>query len=164
MTKKHKETLMKLSKEQLIYLIAQMEHSMFMISEVCVDESKWHITSENAVNKIRKYIYHMPSLHDAEGTKNFIDMKMGKIGLMEYRVALGLEDGEIEYKSIDEKIKQLKNDVIDLKRYELPRMYHYNDVNKIIDEAKMEAVNDTVDDVLYIINDVFKDDIYDEEK
>jgi hypothetical protein len=38
--KHDKETLSQLSKEQLIYLIEQLNHSQFLISETCVDESK----------------------------------------------------------------------------------------------------------------------------
>ena len=40
MCKHDKETLSQLSKEQLIYLIEQLNYSQFLISETCVDESK----------------------------------------------------------------------------------------------------------------------------
>ena len=40
MCKHDKETLSQLSKEQLIYLIEQLNNSQFLISETCVDESK----------------------------------------------------------------------------------------------------------------------------
>ena len=79
MTKHDKKTLNELSKEQLIYLIEQMDHSLCLIGETCVEESKWHIDSDKAVDKIRGYIYHMPSLYDATETKAYIDMKMKKI-------------------------------------------------------------------------------------
>lgn len=91
MTKHDKRTLNELSKEQLIYLIEQMNSSLFLISEVCVDESKWHIDSDKAVDKIRGYIYHMPSLYDATETKAYIDMKMEKISVEEYRKIIGLD-------------------------------------------------------------------------
>ena len=91
MTKHDKKTLNELSKEQLIYLIEQMNKSLFLISEVCVDESKWHIDSNKAVNKIRGYIYHMPSLCDITETKAYIDMKMEKISVEEYRKIIGLD-------------------------------------------------------------------------
>ena len=49
MTKHNKQVLSELSKEQLIYLIEQLVHSQFLISEVCVDESKWHINTDKAI-------------------------------------------------------------------------------------------------------------------
>ena len=92
MTNSEKKVLNELSKEQLIYLIEQLNHSQFLISEVCVDESKWHIDSNKAVEKIRGYIYHMPSMYNAIDLKAYIDMKMDKISVLEYRKIIGLED------------------------------------------------------------------------
>ena len=86
-----KELLSTLSKEQLIYLINQMNHSLFMIAEACVEESKWHIEPEDAIRKIRDYIYEMPSAYNETELKGYIDMKMGKITPQEYRKILGLE-------------------------------------------------------------------------
>ncbi len=91
MTKRDKETLKELKKDQLIYLIEQLNHSLFLISDTCVSESKWHINSDEAVNKIRDYIYNMPSLYDAIELKAFIDMKMEKISVEEYRKIIGLD-------------------------------------------------------------------------
>ena len=91
MTRKNKEVLSQLPKEQLIYLIEQLKHSQSMIGEVCVDESKQHIPSEMAVDKIREYIYDMPSLYDADKLKAHIDMKMEKITIEEYRQIIGLD-------------------------------------------------------------------------
>ena len=91
MTKHSKEVLNQLSKEQLIYLIEQLNHSQFMISEVCVDESKWHINPKEAISKIRGYIYNIPSLYDATELKAYIDMKMEKIPVEEYRKIIGLD-------------------------------------------------------------------------
>ena len=91
MTAQFKETLNELSKEQLIYLIEQYYHSQFLIGEVCVDESKQHISSEKAINKIRSYLYDMPSTYNVDNFKALIDMKMGKITVEEYRKTLGLE-------------------------------------------------------------------------
>ena len=91
MTDQLKETLNELSKEQLIYLIEQYYHSQFLISEVCVDESKRHISSENAVQKIRSYLYNMPKTYNVTDFKAIIDMKMGKITVEEYRKILGLD-------------------------------------------------------------------------
>ena len=91
MTKSEKAVLNELSKEQLIYLIEKMDKSLFLISEVCVDESKWHITSDKAVDKIRDYIYQMPGLYDATEVKAYLDMKMEKISAEEYRKIIGLD-------------------------------------------------------------------------
>ena len=37
--------------------LSKYRHSMFIISETCVAESKRHISSEDAIEKIRKNIY-----------------------------------------------------------------------------------------------------------
>ena len=91
MTNQLKETLNELSKDQLIYLIEQFYHSQFLISEVCVEESKCHISSENSVQKIRSYLYNLPKTHNVTDFKALIDMKMGKITVEEYRKILGLD-------------------------------------------------------------------------
>ena len=91
MRKVQKEVLNELSKEQLIYLIEQFYHSQFRISEVCVEESKCHIDSDKAIDKIREYIYDMPSTYDATELKGYIDMKMEKISVKEYRKIIGLD-------------------------------------------------------------------------
>ena len=91
MTDKLKEIINGLSKDQLIYLIEQFYHSQFLISETCVDESKCHISSEKAINKIRSYLYDMPSTYNVDNFKALIDMKMGKITVEEYRKTLGLD-------------------------------------------------------------------------
>ena len=91
MTDQLKEILNELSKEQLIYLIEQFYHSQFLISEVCVDESKCHISSENAIQKIRNDLYDMPNTYNVDNFKAQIDMKMGKITVEEYRKILGLD-------------------------------------------------------------------------
>ena len=91
MTEQLKETLNELSKEQLIYLIEQYYHSPFLISETRVEESKCHISSEKAVQKIRSYLYNMPKTYNVTGFKALIDMKMGKITVDECRKILGLD-------------------------------------------------------------------------
>lgn len=91
MTNQLKEILNELSKDQLIYLIEQFYHSQFLIGEVCVDESKCNISSENAVQKIRSYLYNMPKTYNVADFKAIIDMKMGKITVDEYRKILGLD-------------------------------------------------------------------------
>ena len=91
MTNQLKEILNELSKEQLIYLIEQYYHSQFLIGEVCVEESKQHISSEMAIEKIRKYLYDMPSTYNMDNFKAQIDIGMGKITVDEYRKILGLD-------------------------------------------------------------------------
>ena len=88
----HKETLNQLSKEQLIYLIEQLVHSQFLIGETCVEESKLHITSNEAVNKIREHIYNIPYISSPKELKAYIDMKMDKISVSEYRRIIGLDE------------------------------------------------------------------------
>ena len=91
MTDKLKEILNELSKDQLIYLIEQFYHSQFLISEVCVDESKQHISSERAIKKIRNLLYDMPNTYNVDNFKAHINLKMGKITVDEYRKILGLD-------------------------------------------------------------------------
>lgn len=91
MTKSEKKVLLELSKEQLIYLIEQLNHSQFLIGETCVRESKWELDSDKAVDRIREYIYHMPSLYDSKELSAYIDMKMEKISVKEYRKIIGLD-------------------------------------------------------------------------
>ena len=91
MTDQLKETLNELSKEQLIYLIEQFYHSQSLIGEVCVDESKQHISSERAVKKIRNRIYDMPKTYNVGYFKAYLDYEMGKITIEEYRKILGLD-------------------------------------------------------------------------
>lgn len=85
MYKEDLDTLKELSKDQLIYLIEQLYDSQFLMGEVCVEESKGHIASNEAVNRIRGYIYDMPNMHNVSRLKAFIDWKMGKITLEECR-------------------------------------------------------------------------------
>ena len=92
MTERLKEIINELSKDQLIYLIEQYYHSQFLINETCVDESKCYISSENAVQKIRSYLYNMPKTYNVADFKALIDWKMGKITVDECRkMILGLD-------------------------------------------------------------------------
>ena len=91
MTDKLKGILNELSKDQLIYLIEQFYHSQFLISEACVDESKQHISSEQAIQEIREYLYDMPNTYNVDNFKAQIDMGIGKITVDEYRKILGLD-------------------------------------------------------------------------
>ena len=91
MTDKLKAILNQLSKDQLIYLIEQFYHSQFLISETCVDESKQHISSEQAIQEIREYLYDMPDTYNVDNFKARIDLRMGKITVDEYRKIIGLD-------------------------------------------------------------------------
>ena len=91
MTDQLKEILNELSKEQLIYLIGQYYHSQFLIGEVCVEESKQHTSSEQAIQEIREYLYDMPNTYNVDDFKAQIDLKMGKITVEDYRKILGLD-------------------------------------------------------------------------
>ena len=92
MIRRQKEQLLQLSKEQLVYLIEQLNHSQFLIGETCVDESKCHIDSDRAVDKIRKYLYYVPSMYRTEDLSAYLDMKMGEISELEYWNIIGVED------------------------------------------------------------------------
>lgn len=85
MTQEFKETLYTLSQEHLIHLIEQYEHSLFLIGETCVDESKSHISPERAVDKIRKDIYHIPYRYNPDVLKAHINLEMGRITQEEFR-------------------------------------------------------------------------------
>ena len=88
----HKETLNQLSKEQLIYLIEQLVHSQFLIGGTCVEESKLHITSNEAIRRIREHIYNIPYINNSKELKAYIDMKMDKISVSEYRRIIRLDE------------------------------------------------------------------------
>lgn len=92
MTKAKKAVLNELSKEQLIYLIEQFYHSQFLIGEVCVAESKQHIDSGDAVDEIRDCLYDIPNMNNVIELKSYIDMKMGKITIAEFRKIMGLDE------------------------------------------------------------------------
>lgn len=82
-----KRNLEKLTKEQLIFLIEQYDHINFMIGETLVDESKRHITSEETVKEIRKYLTESQAKTNLsnEHLDSYIDMEIGKISVEEYR-------------------------------------------------------------------------------
>ena len=86
-----KQILLQLSQEQLVYLIDKLEHSLAIIGEICVEESKQHIDSSDAIDEIRENIYLLPSLYNLAEAKAYIDMKMGKITPIEYRKLIGLD-------------------------------------------------------------------------
>lgn len=89
-----KEVLMQLSKEQLIYLLEQFEHSACVISETCVDVSKGNINAKDAISEICNNCYTIPDLENANNLKALIDLKCGKISINEYRKAIGMKPKE----------------------------------------------------------------------
>ena len=56
-------TLLSLSKEELIQIIAIYHSCYSKIGETCVEESKCHIESNEAVDKIRDYLSDMYKLY-----------------------------------------------------------------------------------------------------
>lgn len=91
MIEEYKNNLNELSKDQLIYLIEKFYDSYHRIGNICVEESKMHISMEKAIEEIRKSLYPIPSLYDINFLKTYIDMEMGKISVEEYLRNIGLE-------------------------------------------------------------------------
>lgn len=87
-----KKILNALTKEQLIFLINQYQHMEFIISEICVNESKQHIPSEQAIEKIMKELHNcnFPFYSSTEEFISLLDYKMGKITLGEYKERIGV--------------------------------------------------------------------------
>lgn len=83
-----KEIYKNLSKDQLIYLVEQFEHSMFFIGEICIDESKNEIDSHVAVTRIRKNIFFPPFTSGSKNLAKWIDYKRGMISVEEYRKSI----------------------------------------------------------------------------
>ncbi len=88
-----KKILNALTKEQLIFLINQYQHISFIISEICVDESKQHIPSEQAIEEIRKELRNcnFPLCASTEEFISLLDYKMGKITLDEYKERIEID-------------------------------------------------------------------------
>lgn len=87
-----KKILNALTKEQLIFLINQYQHMEFIVSEICVNEGKQHIPSEQAVEKIRKELHNcnFPFCTSTEQFISLLDYKMGKITLDKYKERIGI--------------------------------------------------------------------------
>lgn len=86
------ENLKVCSKEQLIFLIDKYWNSLRSIGEICVSENKMHISSVNAVDEIRDNLIDFPFSSNSERFLAFIDYKMGKNNMSEYRKRLELDD------------------------------------------------------------------------
>lgn len=87
-----KKILNALTKEQLIFLINQYQNIEFIISEICVNESKQHIPSEQAIEEMRKELHNcnFPFYTSTEEFISLLDYKMGKITLGEYKERIGI--------------------------------------------------------------------------
>jgi len=87
--------LNKCNKKQLMFIIDKLYQSLGSICEECVEESKRHINSQNAVEDIRK---HLNILNDFQWHSDyfveFIRCQMGEISVKEYREIMGLETEE----------------------------------------------------------------------
>lgn len=79
------------SKEQLIFILKKYERALYFISEVCVEESKQHISSEKSVGEIRKQLRVLNEISYSD-MQNNLDLLMDKIDIKEYRKRLGLDE------------------------------------------------------------------------
>jgi len=88
-------SLNKCNKKQLIFIIDKMYQSLCSICEECIEESKRHIDSQNAIEDIRK---HLNVLNDFQWHSDyfvdFIRCQMGEISVREFREIIGLETEE----------------------------------------------------------------------
>lgn len=83
-----KENLKNLSKEQLIYIISQLDHFYTMIGERCVRESKGQLDPAEAINQIRQECGHIQFIVTKQKDREigeFINMELGKITKKKYR-------------------------------------------------------------------------------
>ena len=90
----YEKILNALMKEQRIFLISQYQHMTFIILRICVDESKQHIPSEQAVEQIREELRNWDFSSFCTSIEEFIsllDYKMGKITLDEYKERVGID-------------------------------------------------------------------------
>lgn len=96
MTKIQKNLCEQLDKEQLIWLIGEWKKTESLISEILVDVSKWRISPEDAIDKIRATLIgskaaNFPSSHKIDDLRTELDFFMGKISKKECRCRLGFE-------------------------------------------------------------------------
>lgn len=86
-----KENLDKLTKDDLIYLIREYDHTYFCIGEVLVDQSKQNINNEYAIDEIRGYLSELNGLNPRSNRLDLaIKLRKGEITPEEYRkITLG---------------------------------------------------------------------------
>ena len=82
-----KENLENLSKEQLIYIIDQLQSLYFGVGEICLHVSKYDMDPQEAISDIRELCNN--TQYDTkfrdENFSDYINMKLGKITPAEYR-------------------------------------------------------------------------------
>ena len=87
--------LNKCNYKQLMFIIDKLYQSLGSICEECIEESKRHIDSQNAIEDIRK---HLNVLNDfqwhSDSFVDFIRYQMGEISVREFRKLMGLEMSE----------------------------------------------------------------------
>ena len=86
-----KENLDKLTKDDLIYLLREYDHTWFCIGEVLVDQNKQNIRNEYAIDKIRCYLSKINGLNPRSNRLDLeIKLRKGEITPDEYRkIVLG---------------------------------------------------------------------------
>ena len=86
-----KENLDKLTKDDLIYLLREYDHTWFYIGEVLVDQNKQNISNEYAIDKIRCYLSKINGLNPRSNRLDLeIKLRKGEITPDEYRkIVLG---------------------------------------------------------------------------
>ena len=81
-----KANLDKLTKDDLIYLLREYDHTWFCIGEVLVDQSKQNISNEYAIDKIRCYLSKINGLNPRSNRLDLeIKLRKGEITPDEYR-------------------------------------------------------------------------------
>lgn len=88
-----KENLDKLTKDELIYIIGEYNHTYFCIGETLVDQSKQNISNDYAFEKIRGYLSEIDRINPRNDNLSLeIKLKKGEIAPEEYRnIVLGTE-------------------------------------------------------------------------
>lgn len=94
-----------LTKEQLIWLLCQWDNVASIVIEILVDVSKCHISEEDAICQIRECfnsnyltVKNLQYTQPIKDIQTQLDFLMGKISRHEYRIRLGFEDDNNEYK------------------------------------------------------------------
>lgn len=89
-----KENLESCNKEQLIWIVEHLSTALGEIGMICWHTDKFDYTTEEAINKIRDELKNsdLSFSIDTNRLSAFVDFKMGKITVSEYRKRLGLDD------------------------------------------------------------------------
>ena len=86
-----KKNLKKLTRDDLIYLLREYDHTWFCIGEMLVDQSKQHISNEYAIDEIRGSLSELNGLNPRNDRLDLeIKLRKGEITQDEYRkIVLG---------------------------------------------------------------------------